>query len=77
LGHIILEEGITVELENIEGIRGWSTPNNVTEVRSFMGLVRYDRVFIEGLSNISHPITCKRRVWSFSKHWILKIFSNT
>jgi hypothetical protein len=39
LGHIILEEGITVYLENIEAIKGWPTPKNITKVRSFMGLL--------------------------------------
>ena len=29
LGDIILEQGITVDLENIEAIRGWPTSNNV------------------------------------------------
>jgi hypothetical protein len=38
LGHIISEEGISMDLENIEAIRGWSTHKNVTKVRSFMGL---------------------------------------
>jgi hypothetical protein len=41
----------------IEDIRGWSMPKNVTKVRSFMGLTRYYRIFIEGFSKISHPIT--------------------
>jgi hypothetical protein len=36
---IISEEGIEVDPKNIEAIRRWSTPNNVIEVRSFMGLV--------------------------------------
>jgi hypothetical protein len=31
--------------------------NNVMEVRPFMGLVGYYRIFIELFSNISHPIT--------------------
>jgi hypothetical protein len=38
LGHIISEEGIAMDPENIEAIRGWPTPKNVLEVRSFMGL---------------------------------------
>jgi hypothetical protein len=38
LGHIILEEGIVVDPKTIEAIKGWTTPKNVTEVRSFMGI---------------------------------------
>jgi hypothetical protein len=41
LGHIISEEGIAVDPEKIEVIKGWATPKNVTEVRSFMGLAGY------------------------------------
>jgi hypothetical protein len=57
LGHITSEEGIAVDLENIEAIRGWSTPNNVTKVRSFMGLAGFYKIFMEGFSKITHPIT--------------------
>jgi hypothetical protein len=38
LGHIISEQGITVDPGKIEAIRGWPTPMNVSEVRYFMGL---------------------------------------
>jgi hypothetical protein len=38
LGHIISEEGIAVDPEKIEAIRGWPTPRNVSEVIYFMGL---------------------------------------
>jgi hypothetical protein len=48
LGHIILEEGIAVDPEKIETIRGWSSPKNVTKIRPFMGLARYYWIFIEG-----------------------------
>jgi hypothetical protein len=40
LGHIIYEEGIEVDPEKIEAIKGWTTPKNVTKVRSSMGLAR-------------------------------------
>jgi hypothetical protein len=56
-GNIISEQGITVDPEKIESIRGWPTPTNVSEIRYFMGLVEYCKRFIEGFSKISHPIT--------------------
>jgi hypothetical protein len=61
LGHIISEEGITVDPEKIDAIREWSAPKNVTEVRSFMGLAGYYRRFIARFSRIAHPITSLQR----------------
>jgi hypothetical protein len=61
LGHIISEEGMTVDPKKIEDIKGWITPKNVTEVRSFMGLAGCYRRFIAGLSRIAHPITSLQR----------------
>jgi hypothetical protein len=57
LGHIISEEGIVVDPDKIKVIREWPTPRNVTEVRSFMGLAGYYKIFIKGFSKIAHPIT--------------------
>ena len=62
LGHIILDEGISMDPEKIEAIMNWPTPRNVIDVRSLSKLVEYYRMFIEGFSKVAHSITpCKRR----------------
>jgi hypothetical protein len=46
-----------VDPENIEAIKGWSTPTNVIEIKSCMGLAGCYKIFIEGFSKIAHTIT--------------------
>ena len=41
LGHIVYVEGIRVDPSKIEAIVSWKPPQNVTEVRSFLGLASY------------------------------------
>jgi hypothetical protein len=48
LGNIISEEGIAVDPEKIEAIKGWKVPKNVTKFISFMGLAGYYKIFIAG-----------------------------
>jgi hypothetical protein len=57
LGHIISTTWIKVDTEKIEAIKGWPTPKNVIEVRSFMGLVGYYQRFKKWFSRIASPIT--------------------
>ena len=37
-------------------VRKWSTPKNVTDVRSFLGLCSYYRKFIKNLASIARPL---------------------
>jgi hypothetical protein len=53
-GAYILEEGIAVDPEKIETIKGRSHQGMS---KHFMGLVGYCMKFIGGFSKIAHPIT--------------------
>ena len=57
LGHIISDEGISIDPEKIEAIMNWPTPRNATDVRSFKGLAGYYMRFIEGFSKVAHSIS--------------------
>jgi hypothetical protein len=69
LGHVMFGEGIVMDPAKVEAIMEWPTSTNVPEVRSFMGLARYYRQFIEGFLKISNLITKsqkknKKFVWT-------------
>lgn len=61
LGHVISEKGIAVDPEKIKTIMEWKVPQNVADIRSFMGLAGYYRRFIKGFSKIAFPITSLQR----------------
>jgi hypothetical protein len=56
LGYIISEGGISVDPSKVKDVLSWKTPQNVLDIRSFLGLAGYYRRFIEGLSKISKPV---------------------
>ena len=43
LGHVVSKDGVAVDLKKVEAVVEWNRPNNVTEVRSFLGLAGYYR----------------------------------
>ena len=56
LGHVISVEGVSVDPQKIEAVVNWKPPKNVSEIRNFLGLVRYYRKFVEGFSKIAAPL---------------------
>jgi hypothetical protein len=41
----------------VESVLSWNTPQNVSDIRSFLGLAGYYRRFMEGFSKIAKPMT--------------------
>jgi len=57
LGHMISEEGISVDPSKIQAVKDWPIPRTVTEIKSFIGLAGYYRRFVQDFSKIAAPLT--------------------
>jgi hypothetical protein len=57
LGHIINKEGLAVDPKKVADILNWKAPTYVRGIKSFIGMARYYRRFIEGFSKIAKPMT--------------------
>ncbi|XP_031749277.1 uncharacterized protein LOC116407661 [Xenopus tropicalis] len=56
VGHVVSTEGIGTDPAKIEAVVTWPKPQNVTELRSFLGFCGYYRRFVEGYSRVAHPL---------------------
>ncbi|XP_044486318.1 uncharacterized mitochondrial protein AtMg00860-like [Mangifera indica] len=57
LGHVVLDEGISVNLSMIKAVLDWQRSKIVKEVQSFMGLVRYYKRFVKGFGRATRLLT--------------------
>jgi hypothetical protein len=65
----VSEEGMFCNPDKINDIKNWTSPNNKSELKSFIGLSSYYRKFIPAFSQLSFPLnelTQKKRkfVWT-------------
>ena len=71
LGQQICGTGVTPTEAKLKAIRDWATPQNVHDVRSFLGFTNYYRRFIRSYSDIAGPLTDltkKGMAWQWGPH---------
>jgi len=56
LGHIISNKGREPDPDKLQGVRGFPTPRNKSDVRAFLGLAGYYRQYIRNFAKISAPL---------------------
>lgn len=56
LGHVVSRNGVETDPEKIASLKTWPVPQNLRELRSFLGFAGYYRRFVKGYSNIVRPL---------------------
>jgi hypothetical protein len=56
LGFVVTPQGIEVDHAKVEAIHGWPIPKNLSQVRSFLGLVGFYHRFLKDFSIIAMPL---------------------
>ena len=57
LGQRVTPGGLCPTDQKLEAVRNWKVPQNVKDVRSFLGFASYYRRYVHQLTKATHPLT--------------------
>jgi len=72
LGHVVSEKGVSTDSSKIEAVKHWPVPEDVHEVRSFLGLTSYYRRFVPTFVEIAaplHALTMKNKKFEWTTQY--------
>ena len=78
LGHVISSEGVSTDPEKICAVAEWRRPQNLSELKSFLGFASFYRRFVRNFASVAAPLHAlsalgpsknQKKYFLFSQSW--------